>query len=93
VRPSTSRSQCYSPSVLARCTAPTTTTNLSRLVQLRGASALLLGISISLDQLAIGFTVGLLRRSVDLECGELGDAAFFARESSCARDGWPSEIA
>ena len=34
---------------------------LSQLIQLRGASALLLGISISLDELAIGFTVGLLR--------------------------------
>jgi putative Mn2+ efflux pump MntP len=34
---------------------------LGQLVQLRGASALLLGISISLDELAIGFTFGLLR--------------------------------
>jgi putative Mn2+ efflux pump MntP len=34
---------------------------LARLVQRRGAGALLLGISISLDELAIGFTLGLLR--------------------------------
>ena len=34
---------------------------LSQLIQLRGASALLLGASISLDELAIGFTLGLLR--------------------------------
>ena len=34
---------------------------LERLVHPRGASALLLGISISLDELAIGFTLGLLR--------------------------------
>ncbi len=34
---------------------------LSQLIELRGASALFLGISISLDELAIGFTLGLLR--------------------------------
>jgi putative Mn2+ efflux pump MntP len=34
---------------------------LSRLTQMHGPGALLLGISISLDELAIGFTVGLLR--------------------------------
>ena len=34
---------------------------LARLVQLRGPAALLLGVSISLDELAIGFTLGLLR--------------------------------
>jgi putative Mn2+ efflux pump MntP len=34
---------------------------LSRLIQLRGPSAILLGVSISLDELAIGFTLGLLR--------------------------------
>jgi putative Mn2+ efflux pump MntP len=34
---------------------------LSQALQLRGASALLLGVSISLDELAIGFTLGLLR--------------------------------
>jgi putative Mn2+ efflux pump MntP len=31
------------------------------MVQLRGVSAILLGVSISLDELAIGFTLGLLR--------------------------------
>ena len=34
---------------------------LGRLTQTHGAGALLLGISISLDELAIGFTLGLLR--------------------------------
>lgn len=34
---------------------------LSELIEPRGVSALLLGISISLDELAIGFTFGLLR--------------------------------
>jgi putative Mn2+ efflux pump MntP len=34
---------------------------LDRLTQTHGAGALLLGISISLDELAIGFTLGLLR--------------------------------
>ena len=34
---------------------------LSRLIQLRGPGAILLGLSISLDELAIGFTLGLLR--------------------------------
>jgi putative Mn2+ efflux pump MntP len=34
---------------------------LGRLTQMHGAGALLIGISISLDELAIGFTLGLLR--------------------------------
>jgi putative Mn2+ efflux pump MntP len=34
---------------------------VSRLAQARGPGALLLGVSISLDELAIGFTLGLLR--------------------------------
>lgn len=34
---------------------------LSRLIQFDGPSAILLGVSISLDELAIGFTLGLLR--------------------------------
>lgn len=34
---------------------------LSQLIELRGPSAILLGVSISLDELAIGFTLGLLR--------------------------------
>lgn len=34
---------------------------LAELARLRGAGALLLGISVSLDELAIGFTLGLLR--------------------------------
>lgn len=39
---------------------------LSRLTQLRGPGTLLLGLSISVDELAIGFTLGLLRLSVGL---------------------------
>jgi putative Mn2+ efflux pump MntP len=35
--------------------------SLSRMADARGAGALLLGLSISLDELAIGFTLGLLR--------------------------------
>jgi putative Mn2+ efflux pump MntP len=38
----------------------------SRLVEVRGIGALLLGVSISLDELAIGFTIGLLRLPVAL---------------------------
>jgi putative Mn2+ efflux pump MntP len=34
---------------------------LTKLIQLRGPGAILLGVSISLDELAIGFTLGLLR--------------------------------
>ena len=39
---------------------------LARLAELRGPGALLLGISVSLDELAIGFTLGLLRLPVTL---------------------------
>jgi putative Mn2+ efflux pump MntP len=39
---------------------------LSRLAEVRGAGALVLGLSISLDELAIGFTLGLLRLPVVL---------------------------
>jgi putative Mn2+ efflux pump MntP len=37
---------------------------IARLAEARGLSALLLGVSISLDELAIGFTLGLLRLPV-----------------------------
>jgi len=39
---------------------------VSRLAEVRGVGALLLGVSISLDELAIGFTIGLLRLPVVL---------------------------
>lgn len=39
---------------------------LARLAEARGPAALLLGLSISLDELAIGFTLGLLRLPVAL---------------------------
>jgi putative Mn2+ efflux pump MntP len=42
---------------------------LARLTQVRGAGSILLGISISLDELAIGFTLGLLRLPVPLVIG------------------------
>ena len=49
---------------------------LSQLIQLRGASALLLGTSISLDELAIGFTLGLLRLPATLVIGLIAVQAF-----------------
>jgi putative Mn2+ efflux pump MntP len=49
---------------------------LGRLLQLRGASALLLGTSISLDELAIGFTLGLLRLPAALVIVLIGVQAF-----------------
>lgn len=39
---------------------------LAQMLQFRGASAILLGISISLDELAIGFTLGLLALPIAL---------------------------
>jgi putative Mn2+ efflux pump MntP len=49
---------------------------LSKLIQLRGTSALLLGISISLDELAIGFTLGLLQLPAALVVVLIGLQAF-----------------
>ncbi len=42
---------------------------IARLADARGPAALLLGVSISLDELAIGFTLGLLRLPVGLVIG------------------------
>lgn len=53
---------------------------LSNLIQLRGASALLLGISISLDELAIGFTLGLLRLPAALVIVLIGLQAFIVTQ-------------
>jgi putative Mn2+ efflux pump MntP len=39
---------------------------LGQLLQLRGVGALILGVSISLDELAIGFTLGLLHLPAEL---------------------------
>lgn len=49
---------------------------LARLAQMRGPGALLLGISISLDELAIGFTLGLLRLPVALVIALIALQAF-----------------
>jgi manganese efflux pump family protein len=49
---------------------------LAELAQLRGPGALLLGISISLDELAIGFTLGLLRLPVALTIAVIALQAF-----------------
>ena len=49
---------------------------LSRLAQLRGPSALLLGLSISIDELAIGFTLGLLRVPIGLVIALIAAQAF-----------------
>jgi putative Mn2+ efflux pump MntP len=49
---------------------------LGQLARLRGPAALLLGISISLDELAIGFTFGLLRLPVVAVVVLIGAQAF-----------------
>jgi manganese efflux pump family protein len=50
--------------------------NRARLAQVRGPGALLLGLSISLDELAIGFTLGLLRLPVALVIALIAVQAF-----------------
>jgi putative Mn2+ efflux pump MntP len=47
-----------------------------RLAQVRGSAALLLGLSISLDELAIGFTLGLLRLPAGLVIALIALQAF-----------------
>jgi putative Mn2+ efflux pump MntP len=49
---------------------------LAELAQMRGPGALLLGISISLDELAIGFTLGLLRLPAGLVIALIALQAF-----------------
>ena len=53
---------------------------LSQLIHPRGAGALLLGISISLDELAIGFTLGLLRLPVVLVIVLIAAQAFIVTQ-------------
>jgi putative Mn2+ efflux pump MntP len=53
---------------------------LRQLLQLRAASALVLGVSISLDELAIGFTLGLLRLPAALVIVLIGLQAFVVTE-------------
>jgi putative Mn2+ efflux pump MntP len=49
---------------------------LARLAQARGPAVLLLGLSISLDELAIGFTLGLLRLPAGLVIALIAAQAF-----------------
>jgi len=49
---------------------------LSGVAELRGARSLLLGLSVSLDELAIGFTLGLLRLPVVLVIALIAGQAF-----------------
>jgi manganese efflux pump family protein len=49
---------------------------LAQFASFRGPGALLLGVSVSLDELAIGFTLGLLRLPVGLVIGVIAVQAF-----------------
>lgn len=53
---------------------------IARLADVRGPGALLLGLSISLDELAIGFTLGLLRLPVVLVIALIGVQALIATQ-------------
>jgi putative Mn2+ efflux pump MntP len=53
---------------------------LARLAPLRGPRALLLGLTISIDELAIGFTLGLLRLPAGLVIALIGAQAFTATQ-------------
>ena len=53
---------------------------LSKFAEVRGPSALLLGLSISLDELAIGFTLGLLRLPAALVIALIAVQAFIATQ-------------
>jgi putative Mn2+ efflux pump MntP len=53
---------------------------VSQLIQLRGAGALLLGVSVSLDELAIGFTLGLLRLPAGLVIALIAAQAFIVTQ-------------
>lgn len=53
---------------------------LGQLSELRGGAAILLGVSISLDELAIGFTFGLLRLPVALVIGLIAAQAFIVTQ-------------
>lgn len=44
-------------------------TRLAEFAQMRGVGAIMLGVSISLDELAVGFTLGLLRLPAGLVIG------------------------
>lgn len=53
---------------------------LDRLTQMHGFAALLLGVSISLDELAIGFTLGLLRLPAGLVIALIALQAFIVTQ-------------
>ncbi len=54
--------------------------SLAQLAQMRGPGALLLGVGISLDELAIGFTLGLLRLPVGLVIALIAFQAFIVTQ-------------
>jgi putative Mn2+ efflux pump MntP len=64
---------------------------LARLAQARGAGALLLGLSISLDELAIGFTLGLLRLPALLVIALIALQAFIVTQLGLRLGGRVSE--
>jgi len=53
---------------------------LGTVTQLHGVGAILLGVSISLDELAVGFTFGLLRLPIVLVIGLIAVQAFVAAQ-------------
>jgi putative Mn2+ efflux pump MntP len=59
---------------------------LGQLTQMRGFGALLLGFSISLDELAIGFTLGLLRLPAGLVIVLIAFRPSSSRNSACASE-------
>jgi putative Mn2+ efflux pump MntP len=54
---------------------------VARLAEVRGPAALLLGLSISLDELAIGFTLGLLRIPAGLVIGLIAVQTFIVTQA------------
>jgi putative Mn2+ efflux pump MntP len=64
---------------------------LERLVSARGAALLLLGLSISLDELAIGFTLGLLRLPVGLVIALIAAQTFVVTQLGLRLGGLLSE--
>ena len=57
---------------------------VGKLARGQGVAMLALGISISLDELATGFTIGLLHLSLWLAVLSIGTQAFLFAQSGCA---------
>ncbi len=55
-------------------------TRLAEFAQMRGVGAIMLGVSISLDELAVGFTLGLLRLPAGLVIGPDRSPGFIVRQ-------------